>query len=98
MPSVARALKSRRLNFRISGAQEDILRKGATAHGQSVTEFIVESACAAAESELADQCEFKLPPDQWRAFLEALDRPAKSNPALRRLLTEPSMIELAKRS
>jgi len=62
-----------------------------------VSEFIVQSACAAAESELADQCEFKLPPEQWQAFLAALDKPAEPNLLLRRLLTEPSVVELANR-
>jgi len=97
MPTTVRAPKTRRLNFRISDAQEELLRRGANATGQSVTEFIVESACAVAESELAMQSEFKLPPDQWRAFLAALDKPPVSNQALRRLLTEPSVIELANR-
>jgi uncharacterized protein (DUF1778 family) len=65
--------------------------------GQSVTEFIVQSACAVAEMELAEQKEFALPPAQWQAFLAALDKPTVSNPALRRLLTEPSAVELANR-
>jgi uncharacterized protein (DUF1778 family) len=45
--------------------------------------------------ELAEQREFALPPAQWEAFLAALDRPTKFNPALHRLLTEPSVIEVA---
>jgi uncharacterized protein (DUF1778 family) len=45
--------------------------------------------------ELAEQREFTLPPAHWEAFLAALDKPTESNPALRRLLTEPSVIELA---
>jgi uncharacterized protein (DUF1778 family) len=97
MPTMVRALKSKRLNFRISDAQEELLRRGANAKGQSVTDFIVESACAVAECELAEQSDFKLPPDQWRAFLAALDKPPVANPKLRRLLTEPSVIEMAKR-
>jgi uncharacterized protein (DUF1778 family) len=97
MATMARALKSQRINFRISDAQEELLRRGAQHTGQTMTEFIVESACAVAECELAEQKEFKLPPEQWRAFLAALDKPAESHPALRRLLTEPSVIELANR-
>jgi uncharacterized protein (DUF1778 family) len=62
-----------------------------------MTEFIVQSACSVAELELAEQKEFVLPPAQWQAFLAALDKPAESNPALHRLLTEPSVIELANR-
>lgn len=97
MVTSARPLKSRRINARVSDAEEALLRKGARHKGQTVTEFVVQSACAVAEIELAEQKEFTLPPDQWRAFLAALDKPTKFNPALHRLLTEPSVIELANR-
>ena len=93
MTSVTRSRKSRRLNFRISDAQEELLRRGAIAKGQSVTEFILEGACAVAECELAVEKEFSLPPDQWKLFLEALDKPAAYHPALRRLLRQPSAVE-----
>jgi uncharacterized protein (DUF1778 family) len=97
MATMVRALKSRRINFRISAAQAELLHRGAQHTGQTVTEFIVESACTVAEIELAEQNEFRLPPEQWRAFLAALDKPAESIPALRSLLTEPSVIEIANR-
>lgn len=97
MATAPRPLKTRRINARISDAEEALLRKGAHRKGQTVTEFIVQSACAVAELELAEQKEFVLPPAQWQAFLAALDKPTKPNPALRRLLTEPSVIELANR-
>jgi uncharacterized protein (DUF1778 family) len=93
MPSTQLARKSRRLNFRISDAQDDLIRRVATARRQSVTEFIVESACAVAQTELSQQTDFKLPPAQWEAFLAALDSPPVANDALRRLLTEPSILE-----
>jgi uncharacterized protein (DUF1778 family) len=97
MPTLARTPKSRRINARISDAEEALLRRGALRKGQSVTEFIVESACAVAEMELAEQKEFVLPAAQWQAFLAALDKPTQFNPSLHRLLTEPSVIELANR-
>jgi uncharacterized protein (DUF1778 family) len=65
--------------------------------GQTMTEFVVQSACAVAEMELAEEKEFVLPTAQWRAFLAALDKPTEFRPALHRLLTEPSVIELANR-
>jgi len=65
--------------------------------GKTMTEFIVPCACAVAEIELAEQKELTLPPDQWQEFLAALDKPTVPNPALRRQLTEPSVIELANR-
>jgi len=97
MATTARPLKSRRINARISDAEEALLRSGARRKGQTMTEFIVQSACAVAEIELAEQKEFTLPPAQWQAFLAALDKPTEFNPALHRLLTEPSVIELANR-
>jgi uncharacterized protein (DUF1778 family) len=95
MATPARSLKSRRINARVSDAEEALLRRGAHHRGQTVTEFVVQSACAVAEIELAEQKEFTLPPAQWQAFLAALDKPTEPNPALRRLLTEPSVIEWA---
>jgi uncharacterized protein (DUF1778 family) len=95
MATTAREPKSQRINFRISDAQESLLRRGAISKGQSMTEFIVESACTVADCELAMERDFRLPPDKWKEFLAILDRPAVANPALRRLLTEPSVIEKA---
>jgi uncharacterized protein (DUF1778 family) len=93
MQATQKTTKSKRLNFRISDAQDELLRRVATTKRQSVTEFIVESACAAARCELAEQTEFRLPPAEWEAFLAALDRPPATNAALRRLLAEPSVLE-----
>ncbi|MGD0801394.1 MAG: DUF1778 domain-containing protein [Terracidiphilus sp.] len=98
MATLPRTLKSQRINARISGAEEALLRKGARRKGQTLTEFVVQSACTVAELELAEEKEFSLPPAQWQAFLEALDKPTEFHPALHRLLTEPSVIELANKS
>jgi uncharacterized protein (DUF1778 family) len=62
-----------------------------------MAEMSVKSRSALAEAELAEQKEFALPTAQWQAFLAAPDRPTQFNPALHRLLTEPSVIELANR-
>lgn len=95
MATMARALKSQRINFRLSEAQAELLHKGAQHTGKNLTEFIVESACTVAEVELAETSEYRLPPDKWRAFLAALDNPPKPTAELRRLMTEPSVLELA---
>ena len=36
---------------------------------------------------------FVLPADSWQAFCDALDAPPKDIPALRKLLTEPSLFD-----
>jgi hypothetical protein len=40
-----------------------------------------------------DQAHFVLPPDRWQAFCDALDAPPKEIAPLRRLLTEPSVLD-----
>jgi uncharacterized protein (DUF1778 family) len=62
-----------------------------------MTEFVVQSDCAVAELELAEEKEFPLPPAQWQTFVVALDKSTEPSPALRRLLTEPGVIEPANR-
>jgi uncharacterized protein (DUF1778 family) len=89
--------KSSRINARITKAEEALLRRGAQRKGQTLTEFVVWSACAVAQLELAGQKDIVLPPALWQAFLAALDAPTEPSPALRRLLTEPSVLELANR-
>ncbi len=68
-------------------------RHAARERGESLTDFIIRSACAEAELTLADQRRFSLNADQWNAFVAALDRPAQPKPRLRRLFAEPSILE-----
>ena len=82
------SMRSRRLNVRATRRQEELIRAGAAARRVSVTDFILESACMQAEHALADRREFIASPTQWKAFVEALDRPAQIKPALTRLFAE----------
>lgn len=69
------------------------MRRGAQERGESLTEFIVRCACSEAEQTLADQRRFSLDANQWNAFVAALDRPIQAKPRLRRLFSEPSVLE-----
>lgn len=53
-----------------------------------MSEFILESACEAAENALLDQRLFFLNDAQWIAFQEKLNRPAEVKPALKNLMEE----------
>jgi uncharacterized protein (DUF1778 family) len=79
--------RTRRINLRATQRQEKLIRTGAEAHGVSLTDFILESACLQAEHALADKQEFVASPKQWQLFLGALDRPARVIPELARLLS-----------
>jgi uncharacterized protein (DUF1778 family) len=86
--SSASTIRTRRINLRATNHQEKLIRTGAESAGVSVTDFILESACLQAEHVLADKREFVASPKQWKAFVEALDRPARVKPELARLFSE----------
>lgn len=85
--------KDKRINLRATSVQESLIRIAAEKRGLSLTDFVLESACARAEETIADQVHFVLSPKQWKEFTAALDRPASVKPRLRKLLTEPSILE-----
>ncbi|MBZ5608656.1 MAG: DUF1778 domain-containing protein [Acidobacteriia bacterium] len=85
--------RSKRINVRASAKEEDLMRRGAAERGLTLTEFIIEAVCAEAEETLADQRVFMLPQDRWATFVKALDRPPKQHQRMKRLLTEPSILD-----
>lgn len=91
--SVSRSGKDRRINLRATSVQESLIRAAADKRGISMTDFVLESACTRAEETIADQVHFLLSDKQWKAFNEALERPARVLPRLRKLLTEPSILD-----
>jgi uncharacterized protein (DUF1778 family) len=86
--SRGRNSRTRRINLRASVPQERLIRTGAESAGVTVTEFILNSACLQAEHILADKRQFVASPNQWQAFMEALDRPGKFMPQLAKFFGE----------
>ena len=85
--------KERRLNFRATKEQHEVIERGATVHGQNLTQFVVSSAYEKAEQVLADQRNFVISGSRWNAFVAALDKPVSRHDRLARLLSEPSILE-----
>src|SRR5580693_97680 len=91
--NVTRNSKQRRINLRATTVQESLIRAAADRRGISMTDFVLESACTRAEETIADQIHFVLSDKQRKAFNDALERPARVRPRLRKLLTEPSILD-----
>lgn len=83
-----RRSRSARLGLRTTPEQEAILRRAAKVSNKSLTEFVLESACLAAEQTLLDQRLFMVSDSRGDALLELLDRPAEDNVGLRDLFAE----------
>lgn len=86
----ARAAKSQRIEVRATERQEALLRDAASATERTMTDFILESAVDQAERVLADRRWFVATPEQYDAFLEALDEPLVSTAKLDELWSRSS--------
>jgi uncharacterized protein (DUF1778 family) len=84
---VADTSRSSRLGLRSSVAQEMVLRRAAEVAHKSLTDFILDSACLAAEQTLLDQRLFMANGTNYQALLDLLDRPARSNAGLKDLFS-----------
>jgi uncharacterized protein (DUF1778 family) len=87
------ASRTEKLDLRLTPSAKRILQRAAVASSRSVSEFVIQSALARAEEMLPDRARFGLDAAQWEAFQVALDAPARPIPALRKLLSEPSVFE-----
>jgi uncharacterized protein (DUF1778 family) len=79
--------RSARLGLRSTAAQEMVLRRAAEVAHKSLTDFILDSACLAAEQTLLDQRLFMANGKNYQALLDLLDRPARSNAGLKDLFS-----------
>lgn len=85
--------KDRRFQLRATAREERLIKVAAGRQGVNVTDFILSAAREKAEETLADQTRFVLQEKQWKEFMEALDRPAREKPRLRKLFAEPHVAE-----
>ena len=77
-----------RLSIRASEPDKTLLAEAARARRMNISQFVLEASLDAAQTILADQTEFRLPPEQWEAFCRRLDAPPQTIPALRQLFSE----------
>lgn len=84
-----RAARSARLGLRATPEQEQVLRRAAEVAHKSLTDFILDSACQAAEQTLVDQRLFLVSGDRYQALLDLLDRAPEDNAGLRDLFSRP---------
>ena len=73
--------RSARLGLRATPGQEGVLRRAADVAHKSLTDFILDSACLAAEQTLLDQRLFMVSGDQYQAFMDLLEQPEQSDQA-----------------
>jgi uncharacterized protein (DUF1778 family) len=74
--------RTSRLGLRATPEQEAVLRRAAEVAHKSLTDFILDAACQAAEQTLLDQRLFMISASQYQALLELLEQPERDNAGL----------------
>jgi len=82
-----------RLELRASPSQTSAIRQAAAATAKTVTAFVLDAATMEAQRAIADRRFFRLDPDRWERFVNALDRPVKAKPRLTKLMRRPSVLD-----
>ena len=74
------------INLRARPEQRDLIDQAAKLQGKNRSDFMLEAACAKAQSVLLDQVFFKLDAEKFRQFTRLLDAPPARNAGLERLM------------
>ena len=85
--------KSERIDVRASVPVKQLLQEAARVCHKNVSEFLLEAGVSAANQALADRNRFKLNDTEWAAFQQALDAPVQAKPHLKKLLSEPGVLD-----
>ena len=78
----ASGTRSARLGLRATPEQEAVLRRAAEVAHKSLTDFVLDAACQAAEQTLLDQRLFMISGSRYQALLELLEQPERDNAGL----------------
>lgn len=79
--------RSARLGLRATPQQETVLRRAADVAHKSLTDFILDSACLAAEQTLLDQRLFMVSGSQYQDLMDLLDQADQPNRGLQDLFS-----------
>ena len=86
--------KESRLSIRIDPSRKAVIARAAKQYGANLSDFVVENAFQLATELLADEGTIGLSKKQIAHIFEVLDHPpAKSVAAVRKLLTERSILD-----
>jgi uncharacterized protein (DUF1778 family) len=88
------ARATERFNLRATPEQAARIRAAVEiGNERSLTDYILSSALIVADQRLMDRTQLSFDARAFNAFLRALEEPPKDLPRMRRLLSEPSVLE-----
>jgi len=87
-----RAKRTEKLDLRLTARAKRTLQSAAEVSHKTLSDFVIESALARADTVLAERQVFRVDAERWAAFLAALDAAPRARPRFAMLLNEPSML------
>lgn len=85
--------RSEKLDLRVAPEAKRMLQEAARERHTSLSQFVLDSAIAAATEVLAERTRIGLSSEDWTAFMAALDAKPKTHARMKRLLTEPTILD-----
>lgn len=85
------SLKNARLEFRVTAEQKEAIEEAAAIEGRSVTDFSSSALVERAQEVIQRERRLRVDAVQFDAFLEVMDRPARSVDGLRELMNRGSV-------
>ncbi|ALV30516.1 type II toxin-antitoxin system TacA family antitoxin [Pannonibacter sp. Q-1] len=86
-------VRSEKLEMRVSPEAKRLLREAAELRHKTMSEFVLDSALAAAEETVLQRRILRLGEAEWQAFVEALDAPPLRHARMEQLLTSPGVFD-----
>lgn len=84
----------KRLDLRLTAAQDTILRSAAALQGVSVRDYVLRHALEAAEMDLADRRVFVVDDAAWNELQALVSAKPRLAPRMTKLLSDPSVLDL----
>ena len=87
-------MKETRLSIRVDALRKAVIARAAKQRGETISDFVLDNAYQIASELIANEGAITLSKKQLTHLIETLDRPpAKSIAAVRKLLTERSILD-----
>ncbi len=83
--------KNARLEFRVTSEQKEAIEEAAAIEGRTVTDFSATALVERAQAVIDQERRMRVDAVRFDAFLEVMDRPARSIDGLRELMNRESV-------
>jgi uncharacterized protein (DUF1778 family) len=83
-----------RFSIRATAKQKELIARAAARRRQSISEFVLENSLDIAHGLELDHASLVMSPDDFREFLAMLDEPTEPTPLLRKLMSDPTSVDV----